>query len=116
VRASRNPRGSPTTGRRNKTTTIYGLISIIAVGACLIALAAYWLLDELRRRLVGMGIRRMQLDTLGLTLIKIGGRVRQSTTKVRLHLASGHPGQRLWNVLMKKPSIGRRGVKVDASA
>jgi hypothetical protein len=62
--------------------------------------AAYWLLDELRRRLVAAGVRRMQLDTLRLTLIKIGGRVRELLTKVRLHLASGHPGQRLWNALM----------------
>jgi hypothetical protein len=66
--------------------------------------AAYWLLDELRRRLVAVGIRRMQLDTLRLYLIKIGGRVRQLLTKVRLHLASGHPGQRLWNALMP-PSV-----------
>jgi hypothetical protein len=66
--------------------------------------AAYWLMDELRRRLVEAGIRRMQLDTLRLYLIKIGGRVRQLLTKVRLHLASGHPGQRLWNALVL-PSI-----------
>ncbi|MDP9382795.1 MAG: IS1380 family transposase [Chloroflexota bacterium] len=65
--------------------------------------AAYWLLDELRRRLVGAGIRRMQLDTLRLYLIKIGGRVRQLLSKVRLHLASGHPGQRLWNALAPPP-------------
>ena len=62
--------------------------------------AAYWLLDELRRKLVMAGIRRMQLDTLRLYLIKIGGRVRELLTKVRLHLASGHPGQRLWNHLV----------------
>ena len=61
--------------------------------------AAYWLLDEVRRRLVGAGIRRMQLDTLRLLLVKIGGRVRQLLTKVRLHLASGHPSQHLWHAL-----------------
>jgi hypothetical protein len=61
--------------------------------------AAYWLLDALRRKLVEVGVRRMQLDTLRLLLIKIGGRVRQLLTKVRLHLASGHPGQRLWHML-----------------
>jgi hypothetical protein len=61
--------------------------------------AAYWLLDTLRRKLVGVGIERMQLDTLRLSLIKIGGRVRQLLTKVRLHLASGHPGERLWHAL-----------------
>jgi hypothetical protein len=61
--------------------------------------AAYWLLDALRTKLVEAGVRQMQLDTLRLTLIKIGGRVRQLLTKVRLHLASGHPGQRLWHTL-----------------
>ncbi len=61
--------------------------------------AAYWLLDTLRRKLVKSGARRMQLDTLRLTLIKVGGRVRELLTKVRLHLASGHPGQRTWHAL-----------------
>jgi hypothetical protein len=61
--------------------------------------AAYWLLDTLRRKLVASGARRMQLDTLRLTLIKIGGRVTELFTKVRLHLASGHPGQRSWHAL-----------------
>jgi hypothetical protein len=66
--------------------------------------AAYRLLDALRRKLVESGVRRTQLDTLRLLLIKIGGRVKQSATKVRLRLASGHPGQRLWNVLAS-PSV-----------
>lgn len=61
--------------------------------------AAYWLMDALRRKLIESGARRMQLDTLRLRLIKIGGRVRELLTKVRLHLASGHPGQTLWHYL-----------------
>jgi len=61
--------------------------------------AAYWLMDDLRRKLVRGGARQMQLDTLRLRLIKIGGRVRELLTKVRLHLASGHPGQALWRAL-----------------
>jgi hypothetical protein len=61
--------------------------------------AAYWLLDVLRERLVGRGFKRMQLDTLRLRLVKIGGRVGQLLNKVRLHLASGHPGRRLWQAL-----------------
>jgi len=61
--------------------------------------AAYWLLDALRAKLVKAGVRRMQLDTLRLLLVKVGGKVRQLLTKVRLHLASGHPGQRLWYAL-----------------
>ncbi len=39
--------------------------------------AAYWLLDALRSKLVAAGAERMQLDTLRLRLIKIGGRVRE---------------------------------------
>jgi Transposase DDE domain group 1 len=62
---------------------------------------AYWLLDTLRRKLVASGVRRMQLDTLRLFLVKIGGRVTEMLTKVRLHLASGHPGQRLWQALLR---------------
>ena len=61
--------------------------------------AAYWLMDALRRKLLRGGVRRMQLDSLRLRLIKIGGRVRELLTKVRLHLASGHPGQALWHAL-----------------
>jgi hypothetical protein len=63
--------------------------------------AAYWLMDALRRKLIEGGSRRMQLDTLRLGLIKIGGRVRELMRKVRLHLASGHPGQSLWHALLE---------------
>ena len=63
--------------------------------------AAYWLMDTLRRKLVEAGIERMQLDTLRLKLVKIGGRVRELLTKVRIHLASGHPGRYLWHALSR---------------
>lgn len=66
--------------------------------------AAYWLLDTMRGWLVSAGVQQMQLDTLRLRLIKIGGRVRQLLTRVRLHLATGHPGQRLWDVLDRRSS------------
>jgi DDE family transposase len=60
---------------------------------------AYWLMDALRRKLIEGGSKRMQLDSLRLALIKIGGRVRELFTKIRLHLATGHPGQDLWHAL-----------------
>jgi Transposase DDE domain group 1 len=68
--------------------------------------AAYWLLDTLRRWLVQAGAVRMQLDTLRLRLLKIGGRVCQWVSHVRIHLASSHPGQFLWTLLAAhlKPS------------
>jgi len=61
--------------------------------------AAYWLLDTLRRRLCRQGYPSLQLDTLRLRLLKVGGRVRELATRVRLHLASSHPGQPLWDLL-----------------
>jgi hypothetical protein len=73
--------------------------------------AAYWLLDTLRRLLLRAGVARLQLDTLRLRLIKIGGWVRearhdQPPTRGRasgrgraLHLASSHPGEPLWRLL-----------------
>ncbi|MGH3470043.1 MAG: transposase, partial [Thermocrispum sp.] len=61
--------------------------------------AAYWLLDTLRRWLGHLGVGRLQLDTLRLRLIKIGGWVRELTTTVRVHLAASHPGRPLWHLL-----------------
>jgi hypothetical protein len=58
--------------------------------------AAYWLLDTLRRWLSRLAVPRMQLDTLRLRLLKVGGRVWQLTDRVKLRLASSHPGQPLW--------------------
>jgi hypothetical protein len=65
--------------------------------------AAYWLLDTLRRRLCSLRVARMQLDTLRLRLIKIGGWVRQRLECIRLHLASSHPGEPLWRLLAADP-------------
>src|SRR5205823_6527163 len=63
--------------------------------------AAYWLLDTLRRWLCAQGYPPLQLDTLRLRLLKIGGRVRELLTRVRLHLATSHPSQPLWNLLAR---------------
>jgi hypothetical protein len=63
--------------------------------------AAYWLLDTLRSWLIqAIGdAARMQLDTLRLRLVKIGARIRELPHTLRLHLASSHPGQSLWEAL-----------------
>jgi hypothetical protein len=58
--------------------------------------AAYWLLDTLRHWLSAVRLPRLQLDTLRLRLLKIGGRVWQRSDCIRLRLASSHPGQPLW--------------------
>ena len=65
----------------------------------LLHLAAYWLLDTLRRWLGGTDAAHYQLDTLRLRLLKIAGRVRQLPDRIRLHLASSHPGEPLWRHL-----------------
>lgn len=67
--------------------------------------AAYWLLDTVRRWLGAMRVERMQLDTLRLRLLKIGGRVSQLRDRVRLRLASSHPGQPLWDALAAYPPL-----------
>jgi hypothetical protein len=41
----------------------------------------------------------MELATLRLRLLKIGGRVRELLTRVRLSLATHHPGEPLWRLL-----------------
>src|ERR671932_648790 len=71
--------------------------------------AAYWLLDTLRRWLTQRGSVRMQLDTLRLMLLKIGGRVMELGTHVRLRLASSHPGQALWSLLATRRFVNNPG-------
>jgi Transposase DDE domain group 1 len=61
---------------------------------------AYWLLDTLRRWLVAAGAARMQLDTLRLRLLKLGGWVRQEGPQSCLHLTAHHPGVALWRLLV----------------
>lgn len=69
----------------------------------LLHVAAYWLLDTLRRWLSLVQVPRMQLDTLRLRLIKIGGWVRELVTRVHLHLASSHPSEDWWRRLATSP-------------
>jgi hypothetical protein len=73
--------------------------------------AAYWLLDTLRRWLLHRGVERLQLDTLRLQLLKLGGRVRQLPHRVHLHLASSHPGEPLWFTLAqaRSPTVNNSG-------
>jgi hypothetical protein len=65
----------------------------------LLATATYWLLDTLRAWLRRAHITPLRLETLRLALLKIGGRVSELTARVRLRLASSHPGQSLWPLL-----------------
>jgi len=71
--------------------------------------AAYWLLDQLRRRLLAVQVPRLQFDTLRIRLLKIGGWVRERTDstipRVCVHLSSHHPGLALWLLLARASRI-----------
>ena len=71
--------------------------------------AAYWLLDQLRRWLLAAKAPRLQLDTLRLRVIKIGGWVRERffphIPTVCVHLSSHHPGLDLWLLLARASRI-----------
>src|SRR3954452_19260956 len=71
--------------------------------------AAFWLLDQLRRWLLAAQAARVQLDTLRLRIIKIGGWVRErsyfSPPDVCVHLSSHLPGLALWQLLARASRI-----------
>ena len=69
--------------------------SVSAAAACRGLLG----IDPVRHWLITQRVARMQLDTLRLRLLKIGGRVWQWSDRVRLRLAVSHPGQPLWDHL-----------------
>jgi Transposase DDE domain group 1 len=65
----------------------------------LLAAATYWLLDTIRSWLSHAQVPPMRMETLRLVVLKIGGRVFELVSRVRLRLASSHPGQALWRIL-----------------
>ena len=67
----------------------------------LLAAATYSLLDTIRSWLQGAKVPSMRMETLRLTVLKIGGRVFELASRVRLRLASSHPGQSLWHFLAR---------------
>ena len=67
----------------------------------LLAAATYWLLDTTRSWLQSAKVSPMRLETLRHPGLKIGGRVSELAICVRLRLASGHPGQTLWQTLIR---------------
>jgi hypothetical protein len=70
----------------------------------LLHVAVYWLLTTLRRWLQRLHVARMQLDTLRLWLLKVGGWLRWHQGGIRLHLAASHPGEPLWLLLAARPN------------
>jgi hypothetical protein len=70
----------------------------------LLSAAAYWLLDTLRHWLSRPLLPRMQLDTLRLQVLKIGGWVRSRLDGIALHLAASHPAEPSWQLLAMRPN------------
>jgi hypothetical protein len=65
-----------------------------------LAAATYWLLHTLRAWLARANVAPLRMETLRLRLLKIGGRVYEFASRIRLRLASSHPGQPLWQSLV----------------
>lgn len=68
----------------------------------LIHAAAYQLMLALSRYLKGTVGECWQFDTLRLRLLKVGGSVKESARRIVWHLASSHPHQDLWRLLVRE--------------
>jgi len=62
----------------------------------LLVAAAYVLMQELRLLLGDISDARLQVETLRLQLLKIGGQVKRSARRVVLHLSASHPWRDQW--------------------
>lgn len=60
------------------------------------AAAAFVMLQKMRLRLAAVGLASLQISTLRLRLLKIGGRIARSVRRVVVHLAAAHPWAHLW--------------------
>ena len=76
----------------------------------LLSAAVYWLLHTIRAWLLKAGVSLMRMETLRLTLLKVGGRVLEFADHCRLRLASSHPSQPLWQLLARRlPTMNNPG-------
>ena len=64
--------------------------------------AAYCLFWLLRRHLQGTELATAQVNTLRLKLLKIGARIRETSRRIWVHLASGYPYRDLLAELLQK--------------
>jgi hypothetical protein len=68
----------------------------------LLSAAACVLFTVLQEALAGTNLAGAQIGTLRLRLIKVGARVVRSCRRIRLHLPTSSPSQRLWRFLHAK--------------
>ena len=64
--------------------------------------AAYVLWQAVRKLLAGTAWASFQVCTLQVKLVKVAARVRESCRRVYVQLASGYPGQRLWETFLRR--------------
>ena len=67
----------------------------------LLSAAAYVLMQELRLGLQATKHATVQVETLRLMLLKIGGRVERSVRRIVIHLAANHPWDRQWRLIAR---------------
>lgn len=63
--------------------------------------AAYCLFWRLRHHLKGTELAQAQVNTLRLKLLKIGPRIRETSRRIWVHLASGYPYRDLWALVLQ---------------
>ena len=63
--------------------------------------AAYCLFWLLRHHLQGTELAKAQVNTLRLTLLKIGARIRETSRRIWVHLASGYPYRNLLALVLQ---------------
>jgi hypothetical protein len=68
----------------------------------LLTAATYVLYQELRARIRDPARARLQVGSLRLMLIKIGGRLVRSARRLVLHLSAHHPWRDLWNAVARR--------------
>jgi hypothetical protein len=68
----------------------------------LLTLAAFMLMQELRRRVARRNGSRPQVDKLRLMLLKIGGRIESSVRRVVVHLSKAHPWTSEWRHIARE--------------
>lgn len=70
----------------------------------LLAAAAYWSLDTVHGWLSRPSLPQLQLATLRLQVLKIGGWVHERLEGIHLHLAHSYPAEPLWHLLATRPT------------
>jgi hypothetical protein len=67
----------------------------------LLTAAAFVLIQDLQLRVRQLRSNNVQVQTLRLMLLKIGGRIERSVRRITVHLAASHPWRRQWYLMAR---------------